>query len=466
MTEGTKLSDLIVELWQREQSKCAQHALNKYGTLKPRDSDANPDAPETGGTTIGSEARHVLRNTTVTLTEGNPDKDVKATGRVTITSYQGTRGSIWLVRDAQGKYVGSLTKDRMAQLWHRYKQVDQSTLTFAPKTFGEEVVMLMRRYKSGTKAGSAATGRVIMKNHWAVPDEYMTALRNITGLIGERFASPLNVKADTTVYWAAFARDKVFGAMHDAYSSRMLGSLEVNPEYESEELEKAMEFGIRSTYAEEPVLLTYIYPHWVSRPHNSLVTHPRVLKLQTIPQEHFNFDTHEKYTGQDEQESHHAHWAVDIFLIGNQAGYDKYFHGDIAEEELHKANMTHGGRKWPVEVPTAEDISDSVATEHELHNPPDKPTDTTYLADRPSGDNPKEVIVGDLPVEAGITQMESSEAIGGDTDVYTDGSLRKGGKSGSGVYMPSKELHMAIEYSGRRSVLRAELVAILWAVVH
>ena len=63
-----------------------------------------------------------------------------------------------------------------------------------------------------------------------------TDLRHHTGTL--RFT--LNFNPAIPEYWSAFAEDTLFGAHHDAYSSRMTAFGYMNPEYEEDELEKAL----------------------------------------------------------------------------------------------------------------------------------------------------------------------------------------------------------------------------------
>mmetsp|Transcript_15620 Transcript_15620/g.37895 ORF Transcript_15620/g.37895 Transcript_15620/m.37895 type:complete len:82 (+) Transcript_15620:1178-1423(+) len=67
------------------------------------------------------------------------------------------------------------------------------------------------------------------------------------GTLRERFASPLIVSERTGEYWTAFRQDRFFGAHYDAYSVQPTCPSEPNPEYETEELYKAVKWAIRGT---------------------------------------------------------------------------------------------------------------------------------------------------------------------------------------------------------------------------
>ena len=110
----------------------------------------------------------------------------------------------------------------------------------------------MHRYKTGSTGDKSATGKGKMTNHWTLPEEYMEAIHETMGSVRERFASPLNVSWRTVEYWAAFRRDRFFGAHYDAYSVQPTGPSEANPEYETGELYKTMKWAIRGTYRKPP----------------------------------------------------------------------------------------------------------------------------------------------------------------------------------------------------------------------
>jgi len=80
----------------------------------------------------------------------------------------------------------------------------------------------------------------------------MNAIHTTMGSVRERFASPLNVNRRTTEYWAAFRRDRFFGAHYDAYSVQPTGPSEANPEYETNKLYITIKWAIRGTYNDTP----------------------------------------------------------------------------------------------------------------------------------------------------------------------------------------------------------------------
>ena len=94
------------------------------------------------------------------------------------------------------------------------------------------------------------------------------------GLLGtydigqERFASPLNFNPAIPECWSAFPEDELFGAHHDAYSTRMTACGYMNPaEYEEDELEKALQWAVWASETDEPVCFVAVYPEWLKGGH-------------------------------------------------------------------------------------------------------------------------------------------------------------------------------------------------------
>ena len=88
---------------------------------------------------------------------------------------------------------------------------------------------------------------------------------NGLGTDSEMFASPLNVHQNTRVYYSKYDRDAVFDASGQAYqhTSNWTGRFEFNPEYEPEELERAMQWAARSAKdSRTPVFGVGVYPKW------------------------------------------------------------------------------------------------------------------------------------------------------------------------------------------------------------
>ena len=150
----------------------------------------------------------------------------------------------------------------------------------------------------------------------------------VRGCIGksvtrEMFASPLNVHPQTE-HWAACGRDSYFGAHLNAYSQPWLGACLVNPEYEDAELAKAVQWALTAATAVAPTLLVLCLPRWTNKKYfahlSDAPSHAHL--LCTVPEGRFNF-TPASY-GESVRKSHHAHFEVDFWLVGNAAGLQSF----------------------------------------------------------------------------------------------------------------------------------------------
>jgi ribonuclease HI len=452
-------SPLIVQF---HQEKLANG--NMDGGEKEREEEMACD-PDT--TTTHDEEAHKQLNQLLTIltTDANPDKDAHGTGRATIHAtadgrcHMGTGTTS--VYDAKGRHMGQLTRGRIAQLHRRYTKYKRDHRDDPPDTFPEELARLMQRYKTGSTGEKSATGKVKMTNHWTLPGEYMKAIHDTMGTVRERFASPLNVNERTTEYWAAFRQDRFFGAHHDAYSVQPTGPSEANPEYETEELYETMKWAIRGTYTDTPTCTMLVYPRWKAEPYQDLLAHPRVHILHRVPQPHFSFDTPAKYTGTPDKRAHNAHWDVAFIIVANIQGYDKYVDETKATAAFQGADTHHCGKTFPVALLTEAQKRDMAHGTHDVAGASDKP----YHTDTVNAQNGVPDAQEDKALQGEYTRAAPLQIATPD-DVYTDGSLKRGEelKAGAGVFFTSSGRTMHIKFTGKKAILRAELIAILVAL--
>lgn len=71
-------------------------------------------------------------------------------------------------------------------------------------------------------------------------------------------------------------RDIVFGATHDAYSSKFSECEYMNPEHSSNELHNALGWIISSSLVPLPFCAIAIYPRWKMENYMELLAHPNV----------------------------------------------------------------------------------------------------------------------------------------------------------------------------------------------
>ncbi len=225
-----------------------------------------------------------------------------------------------------------MTRQRYQHLYSRYAGVsDEVKDKLMDRGFVEELVSLVARYQ-----GKSGVGREKwFRNHWTVPKGIMEALREGLDLDTEVFASPLNVDPGTQAYCSAFDRDRLFGSLGSAWDyqwTRSGGiSLEFNPEYEAEDLRKALKWALASAEStEEPFLALGVYPVWGKSPYAKVYQqdNPYIHELIRVPQTYFDFQTPDFWKGGDSSYAHsHATWDVRFFVIMNKAGAEKTFHG-------------------------------------------------------------------------------------------------------------------------------------------
>ena len=171
----------------------------------------------------------------------------------------------------------------------------------------------------------------------------MAALHNAFGVTTELFASPLNVHPDTQHYYSAYAADTLFGARYNAYAAPTKslgadGAVAFNPEYEGEELLRAVQRMLTAARSPDtPFLAIGILPHWGQMPYYGSLTHPHNLDLCHLiarsPKGCFGF-TAAAAVGHTNTGT--CKWDVDFFLISNEAGRARFLQPN-AEALLHNA---------------------------------------------------------------------------------------------------------------------------------
>jgi len=234
------------------------------------------------------------------------------------------------VHDPDGKWVGDISERRVEALHARYTKVMQNPSLrqeLRPGKFPHELGRLLNRYKTGTKVGKS--WRVKMSNHWATPAVILEdGICKVYDIRQERFASPLNYNLTIGNYWSAFPRGRIFGATHDAYSSRMTGCGYMNPEYEQEDLEKALQWAIWSAEGATPTCFVAVFPRWENHRYMNLLAHPTVRVVTRFEEGTFAFDPPDHWTGTSGKAGK-AKWQVMIIEISYEAGRLQYVRDDV-----------------------------------------------------------------------------------------------------------------------------------------
>ena len=163
----------------------------------------------------------------------------------------------------------------------------------------------------------------------ATPPEVYEALRQLTDITKERFASPLNYNPTFTMYWSAHKRDQIFGAKWDSYRYRWTGGSVHNPEYEDEDLNKNMATAIaaaRNTTA--PVFGIHILPAWSDANRTAYLAWlqhfpENCMHLLQIPRKHFRFQKPTTWERGD-MYAGNPRWDVNIIVTGNAKGFEAH----------------------------------------------------------------------------------------------------------------------------------------------
>ena len=387
-----------------------------------------------------------------------------------------TDGAVHLVcacYEPQGRCLGTLSTERARHLRARFEATRASNphlfaeLRAGP--FEEEVAQLILRYKDGYREGNR---RTTIKNHWASADELMHALRVGLGARTERYASPLNVSTGTTQYHSLYKRDQLFGAAWDAYRHRWLGSSEANPEYEHEEMERAVRWAIASARAGQQaghaVLTVMVLPAWDATAYAQWLHHPDVHELMVLDRERFKFKrpTHwaggQTYAGQPK-------WDVRVLVIANRAGVGRYYSRERLSAALAQATDILGEPRvnYDINVGQAAPGSSAALAGRKFR----APRRFTQAVARPAsvawGAGLPPTTVADATSSRWYRPCDNATAI-----YYTDGSCRreKGEGAvhcGSGIFGAGGEreaLECRLTPGGRdgtNTILRAELIPIL-----
>ena len=410
------------------------------------------------------------------------------------------------IHDPRGRTMGMITPERARLLYRNYcqtmKERPEVVLQLEPQSFAEELARLIHRYKNGTRIPGSKR-RVDLTNHWATPPAiYQELQRHLPQMHQERFASPLNYHPGMQRYWSCFERDQIFGALHDAYSHKWTGLSVANPEYDSQEMYKAVSWAVHSSQAtDHPTLTAFVLPAWTGGSNTAYLkwTQKRpdlCHTLTTIPRKSFKFVPPESNTlGMDAADAGHPRWDVTILLVGNKAGYTTSF-GDQMEKSMAglKRGIMAAINQHTQNTPP---LSWSQITHYptpDMHptRQPSNPQQLDPLLFRPS------VKVKDLPEDADThwkIQLHSdplswTEPTLPTTDhplkhdwtafAYTDGSQKKipiaGAEDqevtviGSGLYAPATndrpetKIRIRAKTPGHNTAYRAELIAILGAL--
>jgi hypothetical protein len=126
---------------------------------------------------------------------------------------------------------------------------------------------------------------------------------------------------------SAFQEDVNFGAIIDSLLYRWTNSCIANPEYEPEDMLKAVLQALASSkHINAPFLVIMVLPIWDDSPWTSkaIKGHINMFTLIRIPTGHMRFVPAHKQADDASMELTPAKWPVELVLIANDLGRDAY----------------------------------------------------------------------------------------------------------------------------------------------
>ena len=130
---------------------------------------------------------------------------------------------------------------------------------------------LMFHYHPKAKTLNPQSRSLNLAHHWAIPPRLRQAIESTFLTTTELFGSPLSCSIYAGItYCSAFPEDVVFGAVINSFQFRWTSSCIANPEYELEDMLKAIIHGLASSENNEnSFLVVPVLPSWDDTPWNS-----------------------------------------------------------------------------------------------------------------------------------------------------------------------------------------------------
>jgi hypothetical protein len=129
--------------------------------------------------------------------------------------------------------------------------------------------------------------------------------------------------SDGISYCSAFPEDEIFGAITDSFLYRWTGSCIATPEYEPEDMLKAVLHALASSESPDtPFMVVLILPFWDDTPWNSVAIrgHHNMSTLIRIPAGHMRCVPAHTQSDEATLVFSPAKWPVEFVLIANAKG--------------------------------------------------------------------------------------------------------------------------------------------------
>ena len=208
-------------------------------------------------------------------------------------------------------------------LYRSYEQTSTNREDTSLDALPHAVASLMQRYREGRQIEGY---QVQMNIYWTIPDSLMTAIRRGLCVSTERFACPLNFNAAMSSYYSPSPEDRAFGATHDAYSCKWLGTSHAHPEHTSEDMQKAIRWALASAEQKNLPSLTVFTLSFSERyttSYQQFLDNSMVHNIATIPRRAIQLQMLTAWNDGKDFGAHPKHDIL-VFAVANTCGLDTY----------------------------------------------------------------------------------------------------------------------------------------------
>ena len=153
-------------------------------------------------------------------------------------------------------------------------------------------------------------------------------------------------------YFSKYDRDRIFGSRHNCFRHKLVGAIELNPEYEPEDMDKAVRWALASADQEyTPFLAIMVPPKWNGTAYQQYQGSKNYHHLVTIPRDQFKFKSATHWQEIQEYRGH-PKWDVNLVIIANSAGMQRYYNHNRIQKHTNAAALKLG-----IKIPNLKSIN-------------------------------------------------------------------------------------------------------------
>jgi ribonuclease HI len=162
---------------------------------------------------------------------------------------------LYVVHDKDGRAAGTLTRRTLASLFSGWKSTHPPSPT-QTATFNNELLALVRRRRAALRPPDD----VDPSPNWSLtaPPDLMRRILQAFRIRHERFATPIDRHPEIPHYWTPDAKDAVFGANYDAFSSPFTDGTFCHPNHRTKDVFRTLEWAITSAKSSTSPCLTVL----------------------------------------------------------------------------------------------------------------------------------------------------------------------------------------------------------------